>query len=61
MGGTTTEGDSVMVDLIVKPRGKGNWGTSKIRASAIGFNVGETIRVGYRLYRIIDIKPVEKS
>lgn len=51
----------MMVDLIVKPRGRGNWQTSTIRASSNVFVVGDTIQVGGRLYRIIGIKPVEAA
>jgi hypothetical protein len=50
-----------MVDLIVKPRGRGNWRTSTIRAASNVFEVGETIQVGGRLYRIVEIKPMETA
>jgi hypothetical protein len=62
LGGTTTEGEHVMVDLIIKPKGRGNWKTSSLRASGNVFRVGETIRMANgQLYRIVDIKPVEAA
>ena len=51
-----------MVGLIIKPKGRGNWKTSSLRASGDVFKVGETIRMANgMLYRIVDIKPVETT
>jgi hypothetical protein len=47
--------------LTVKPRGRGNWRTSIIRAAGDLLRPGDTIAVNGRMYRVISIRHEEKA
>jgi hypothetical protein len=42
--------------LTIKPRGRGNWRTSELRACGDLIRAGDTININGRFYRVISIR-----
>jgi hypothetical protein len=42
--------------LIIKPRGRGNWRTSELRAAGDLIRPGDTITVNGRAYRVVRVQ-----